>query len=177
MTLRFLTDTQTPQPLVEMLRALGWDVRTVYEEGTEEEQDDVNHLIKARSLGRVLITFDQLRAESGARVAAELLLGGGKLIQITRDPAQDLHRALGRLLFHYPDWYPFLDVSHGVAVVSDINRNPRLYTPRQYSQTVSSSSKRHFEEYVAAWEVKRREPSRVRRRRLPSSEQTRLNLP
>lgn len=76
--MNFLTDAQTPLPFVSLLRQLQWDVRTVYEENTQDEKDDVAHLINARSQDRALITFDLLRGESGARVAAELILNGGK---------------------------------------------------------------------------------------------------
>ena len=70
--MKFLTDAQFPQPLVDLLRRVGWDVRTVYEEETEGEADDSRHIIYARSLERVFMTFDLLRGQSGARVAAEL---------------------------------------------------------------------------------------------------------
>ena len=48
--MKFLTDAQFPQPLVDLLRRVGWDVRTVYEEETEGEADDSRHIIYARRL-------------------------------------------------------------------------------------------------------------------------------
>ena len=118
--MKYLTDAQFPQPLVDLLRKIDWDVRTAFEEGTEGEADDSQHIIHSRDLGRVFVTFDLLRGQSGARVAAELILRGGKVVQIRNGPGQPLMKALGRLLFHYPEWQPFLAKGDGVAVVSDI---------------------------------------------------------
>lgn len=61
--MKFFTDAQVPQPFVVLLRALGWDVRTVYEEGTSEEKEDFQHLITAREQGRTFVTFDILTGE------------------------------------------------------------------------------------------------------------------
>ena len=163
--MKFLTDAQFPQPLVDLLRRVGWDVRTVYEEETEGEADDSRHIIYARSLERVFMTFDLLRGQSGARVAAELILRGGKVIQIRNGPQQPLMRALGRLLFHYPEWQPFLAKTDGVALVSDIRNPCRMYTPRQYSQSIRNIDRPHFDEYLRGWEAKGGLPTRRRRRK------------
>lgn len=165
--MKFLTDAQFPEPLVDLLRKVGWDVRTVYEEGTEGEADDSRHIIRSRSLARVFLTFDTFRAESGARVAAELVLRGGKVIQIRGGPQQPLMKALGRLLFHYPEWHPFLAREDGVAVVSDIRHPCRLYTPADYSQTIRKLDRPHFDQYLRYWEEKGIMPPRRRSRKSP----------
>ncbi len=174
--MKILTDSQTPMPFVRLLRALGWDVRTVYDEGTEGEKEDYRHLINARGQDRVLLTYDYLKGESGAKVAAELLLRGGRIIQIRQGPEQPLLRAVGRLLFHHPDWYPFLQRNHGVALISDIRYNCRLFTPEQYSQTISSVARPHFEEYLRYWEEKGIRPPRRRVPTPPPSSQRRLDI-
>ena len=171
--MKFLTDAQFPQPLVELLRRVGWDVRTTYEEGTEGEADDSRHIIHARDLGRVFLTFDQLRGQSGARVAAELILRGGKVVQIRNGPEQPLMKALGRLLFHYPEWQPFLVKRDGVAVVSDIRNHCKLYTPHGYSQTIRDLNRPHFDEYLSHWEAKGVLPPR-RRQRKPIPQQAEM---
>ena len=43
----FLTDAQTDQRFVDMLRRLAWDVRTVHEEGMSNEKLD--YLVAARA--------------------------------------------------------------------------------------------------------------------------------
>ena len=53
--MKFLTDAQFPQPLVDLLRRVDWDVRTAYEEGTEGEADDSRHTIHSRDLERVFM--------------------------------------------------------------------------------------------------------------------------
>ena len=171
--MKFLTDAQVPYPLVELLRRIGSDVRTAYEEGTEGEADDSRHIIHSRNLGRVLLTFDTFRAESGARVAAELLLRGGKVVQIRGGPDQPLMKALGRLLFHQPEWQPFLATRDGVAVVSDIRNHCKPYTPHEYSQTIRKLDRPHFDEYLRYWEEKGIAPPR-RRPRKPTAQQSQM---
>lgn len=141
----------------------GWDgIRTAYEEGTEDEADDSRHIIDSRGLGRVFMTFDLLRGQSGARVAAELILRGGKVVQIRNGPEQPIMKAAGRLLFHHPEWQPFLAKSDGVAVVSDIRNDCRLYTPDEYSQTIHDIARPHFDEYLRHWKAKGVSPPRRR---------------
>ena len=171
--MKFLTDAQFPQPLVELLRKVDWDVRTAYEEGTEGEADDSRHIIHSRNLGRVFLTFDTFRAESGARVAAELILRGGKIVQIRGGPEQPLIKALGRLLFHHPEWQPFLAREDGVAVVSDIRNHCKLYTPHEYAQTIRKLDRPHFDEYVRYWEAKGISPPRSRPRK-PAAQQSQM---
>ena len=168
--MRLLTDAQVPYPLVELLRKIDWDVRTAYEEGTEGEADDSRHIIHSRNLGRVFLTFDTFRAESGARVAAELLLRGGRVVQIRGGPDQPLMRALGRFLFHEPEWQPFLARRDGVAVVSDIRNNCKLYTPHEYSQTIRTLDRPHFDEYLRYWEEKGISLPRRRPRKPPAQQ-------
>ena len=129
--------------------------------------------IHARDLGRVFLTFDQLRGQSGARVAAELILRGGKVVQIRNGPEQPLMKALGRLLFHYPEWQPFLVKRDGVAVVSDIRNHCKLYTPHGYSQTIRDLNRPHFDEYLSHWEAKGVLPPR-RRQRKPIPQQAEM---
>ena len=153
--MKFLTDEQFPQPFVELLRKVDWDIRTVYEEAMEGEADDCNLLIRARDLGRVFITYDLLRGRSGARVAAELVSHGGKIIQIRGGPDQPFMRSLGRLLFYHQDWQPFLANNDGVVVISDIRNPCKLMTTSEYVQTSHKIDRMHFEEYLNDWGERR----------------------
>ena len=64
--MNILADAQVPYPLVDMLRRIGWDVRRVQDEGTQDEKDDAKHLIMAREQGRIFLTFDVLTGEEAA---------------------------------------------------------------------------------------------------------------
>ena len=123
--------------------------------------------------GGYSLPLDLLRGQSGARVAAELILRGGKVIQIRNGPEQPLMKALGRLLFHYPEWQPFLTKGDGVAVISDIRNPCKLYTPQEYSQTIHDTSRPHFDEYLDYWKAKGIRPPR-RRQRQRDSQQAQL---
>ena len=114
--MRLLTDSNTSQRFVEILQKLGWDIQTAYEAGLAGKNVDVPYITHARKEQRIFLTFDDLRAEHGVQVAQELRLNGGKVIRVAGGPGQDDYRALGKLLFHYPEWQPFLDTQSGVAV-------------------------------------------------------------
>jgi len=112
---KFLTDAQTSVILVRLLRKLGWDVETVYEHGIDKEPDDSRLVGWAHAHERVFVTFDLLRNESGERVARQIRDVGGKVITVFGGPDQPVERALGRLLFHQPEWEPFLEKNDGRA--------------------------------------------------------------
>lgn len=90
-----------------MLRKLGWDVETAYQARLAVKTLDVNLLIYARGHDRIYVTFDDLAGEEGERVGRELRKNGGNIIQIHGGADQDKYRIVGKLLFHYPEWYPF----------------------------------------------------------------------
>ena len=172
MTLKFLTDAQTPKPFSDNLVKLGWDVRTVQEEGVSEEKTDAVLVGHARQLGRVFVTFDELTRASGAQVAAEMGMRGGKVIQVRKGPQQHLYRALGRLLFNYPDWYPFLEAGDGIVTIHDIRQAPGLQTPAEYSQSVTQTYRHHFTEYQQRWRTRQQAPrkKRIRKKRPPTQQ-------
>lgn len=140
-------------------------MRTVYDEGVHQEKVDAILIGYARGLNRIFLSYDELKAQSGAEVAAELTLRGGKVIQIRGGPEQPTLRALGRLLFHHADWYSFLENNDGIAIISDIKRDPKLLTPDKYSQTFGRTNRVHFIDYMQAWHDKQRAPVRTRARR------------
>ena len=169
--MNILADAQVPYPLVDMLRRIGWDVRRVQDEGTQDEKDDAKHLIMAREQGRIFLTFDVLTGEEAARIAAELVLNGGKVLEIRRGPDQPFMKSLGRLLFHYPEWEPFLSRNEGLVSISGLGNNSKVFTPSQYSQTIRASARHHFEEYIKKWEDKAIQPPRRMQPKPPPEEQ------
>ena len=166
----FLTDSQTNQRFVEILQKLEWDVRTAYEESLAGKAKDYLLVIRANQLKRTLITFDELAGESGALVARELRTYGGKVLRIMGGPEQPPYRALGKLLFHHENWYPFLDTHDGVVVISDTKQSCRLYTPEMYHQTYHQTDAKQFEDYLAKRKEKVRH-SRHRRQKTISKDQ------
>jgi hypothetical protein len=164
---KFLTDSQTLAPFSDDLVSIGWDVRTVYEEGVSEEKLDAVLVGYARALDRVFVSFDQLTGASGAQVAAEMSMRGGKVIQIRKGPEQPLYRALGRLLFNHPDWYPFLTAGDGMVTVHDNRQAPGLQTPAEYSQSITQTYRHHFAEYQQRWRNRQKAPMkrRIRKKR------------
>ncbi len=160
--MRFLTDTQTNQRFVELLRKLEFDVRTAYDEDLAGKVEDYRLVRRANEQDRIFITFDGLKAEAGAKVARELRTRGGKVIKMRGGPDQDHYRALGRFLFHYPDWQPFLHTCDGVVVISDVKQSCITYTPTDYHQTYHQTDARQFELYLAKRKAK---PYRPRGRR------------
>lgn len=161
--MKFLTDTQTNQRLVEALRKLDWDVRTAYDEQLGGKIKDYLILRRANELDRVFLTLDELRGESGTEIARELRTNGGKTLQIMGGPGQDFYRAIGKLLFHYLDWTQFLEANDGIVIVSDLKQNCKCFTPEQYHQEYHSTDAKQFEQYLAGRAVAKLKPLKRRR--------------
>ena len=77
MPLRVYTDASVPVPVVDLLIKLGWDVETAEDAVLTGKIDDTIWVVYARQRDRIAITFDELKAEQGARVSCELRLRGG----------------------------------------------------------------------------------------------------
>lgn len=173
-TVRLFTDANTNQRVVELLRQLGFDVETACEAGLAGKVRDAKLLIHARENNRIYVTFDKLRAEEGAEVARELRQNGGQIIQIKGGAEQDKFRIIGKLLFHYPDWYPFLSTKNGISIISDIRKQSyQNLTPKDYHQKYHPTDAKQFTQYLAERKKKqlRRKP---RRRKRPPPEQLSL---
>ncbi|MFC2008164.1 hypothetical protein ACFLT0_00610, partial [Chloroflexota bacterium] len=133
--------------------------------------NDVVWVIHARKHNRISITFDELKAKQGEEVSHELRLNGGRIIRIQGGPEQDKYRAVGKLLFHYPEWHPFLTDNNGVSVIADVRiQSCRNYTPREYHHKYHPTDAEQFTEYLKAWRHKPYKP-RPRKRNPPSDDQ------
>jgi hypothetical protein len=162
---KYLTDSQTSALFVALLLRLGWDVETVYQHGIDKEPEDYRVLGWARAQQRTLITFDQLRGQPGIDVLRELRDRGGKLIQVGGGPQQAPERALGRLLFHYPDWHPWLEQRDGRVQISDTKHNCRMFGRREPSPRLRKTDDAQFDPYLdARAEARKRPIKRIRRR-------------
>jgi len=124
-------DASVYAPVTAMLRLLGWDVESAEQAGLTGKIDDVKWVIHARKCNRVGVTFDELRARQGEKVSRELRRHGGKVLRI--NGAYNPFRAIGKLLYHYSDWHPFLRNNDGVSVLSDVRpQGCKNYTPEEY---------------------------------------------
>ena len=153
------------------MRRLGWDIETAEEAGLTGKIDDTKWVKHARRYRRISITFDELRAGQGARIALELRRYGGKIIRVQGGPEQDKYRAVGKLLFHFPDWYPFLVANDGVSIIADIRKQScRNYTPEQYQQSFYPIEAEQFTQYL---KTRKHRPfhHRKRKRKPPPLEQ------
>ena len=59
----------------------------------------------AHKRGRVFLTFDLLRGESGALVAKQICEFGGRVLKVVGGPEQDAYRAVGRILLSFAKTY------------------------------------------------------------------------
>ena len=149
---------------------LGWDIETAYEAGLAGKHDDVDLLVHARQNNRIYVTFDELKGQQGPRVARELRRNGGKIVQIRGGADKDKYRITGKLLFHYPDWYPFLTTKNGVSVIADIKKDCVNYTPKQWHQKFHKVDANQFTPYIIRRSQRPYRP-RPRKRKPPPSEQ------
>lgn len=168
---RVYTDASVVKPVVDLLERLGWDVETAQDAGLTGKIDDVVWVVHARQHNRIGITFDELKAEQGEKISQELRLNGGRIIRIQGGPEQNKYRTVGKLLFHYPEWYPFLNNSNGVSVIADVRtQSCRNYTPEEYHHKYHPTNAEQFTEYIRAWRQKPYKP-RPRKRKPPPDEQ------
>ena len=129
--MNLLTDSQVPQPFTVLLRAvgteLGWKVDTVYQHHIQHEKKDARIVAWGHANDFVIVTLDDLKAESGAEVAREIRDRGGRVIVISGGPQQPIERAVGKLLFHMEVWLPFLESGDGR--VGHLGHQARLSLP------------------------------------------------
>lgn len=152
------------------MRKLDWDLETAEQAKLNRKIPDVQWVIYARENHRIGITFDELRAKQGLDIASELKLRGGKLIRIQGGPEQHPFRSVGKLLFHYEDWYKYFSDCEGVCVISDTNKPCRICTPEQYIQRYHHLNIAQFNEYLTAYK-KRPYIRRIRKPKTITNEQ------
>ncbi len=146
---------------------MGWDIVTSLQEGRRRgiadnvwsAISDADQLRAARNLDRILLSLDNFQGKDGAEVAAELVLNGGRIVQIAGGTAQTYYRSLAKLLWHFDEWMPFLRDQPGVVELHDLRRPPTTWTVESYSaRTVRSSSRTVFDDYIAKWKTRELEP-------------------
>ena len=148
---------------------MNWDVETACDASLTGKIDDTIWVIHARKNNRIAITFDELKAQQGKKISRELRSNGGRIIRIQGGPEQNTYRSVGKLLFHYQDWYPFLSQNDGISVVSDVRTaSCRNYTPEEYHHHYHRTDAEQFEKYL---EGRKHKPYRPRgRKKRPHSD-------
>ena len=142
-----------------MLVRLGWDIETAQQAGLTGKIDDTKWVIYARRCKRIGLTFDELKAKQGEKVSRELRKRGGKVIRI--NGAYNEYKAIGKLLYHFYDWYEFLMKNNGVAVVSEPKpQGCHCFTPEEYHQRFHRIDAELFTKYL---ENRKRRPYRPRK--------------
>ncbi len=147
--MRFFSDACVPLTLVELLRKLDWDIETAYEAGLAHKTLENELVHYATEQNRVFLTVDDLRGEHGEMVSRGLRENGGSVIRVSGGPPQNLYRALGKLLFHYPVWQQFLSAQHGVVIVEDL-KGCRTFPPDEYHHKFHAIDAKQFDDYLAA---------------------------
>jgi len=182
--MKFLTDAQTSFRFVTHLRALDFDVATVYELKLENEKQDSRLVAAARAFERVFITFDQLKNDSGLQVARELRQRGGHVLRILGGPDQDPMRAVGRFLFWLPDWMPDLERESGYGTINDLKNNWVWWSPddliqrRVPQQAIEFRDPHYFEQYLSERAIRKTLPLPPKKQRATSPMlQAHMNIP
>ncbi len=173
--MKFLTDSQTRISFVWMLRQIGHEVRTALEEGLQQEVD-AKLVARANLLGAIFLTFDDLRGQSGMEVAQEIAVNGGKVIRIGGGPDQPDEKALGRLLFHWPEWYRRLDKRDGLVEISDIKQNIKWYPRGHIRMRIRPVHRPAFDEYLKERKEARKKPLKRQRRPRTGTQQATFHI-
>lgn len=130
-----------------MLQKLGWDIETANEAGLAGKINDTKWVVHSRQQKRIAITFDELKAKQGEQVSRELRRHGGKIVRINH--ASNEYHAIGKILYHFKDWYPFLTEYDGVCVISDTGpQGFKKYNPEEYHQHYHPNDAQLFTAYL-----------------------------
>lgn len=155
-----------------LLVRIGWDIETAEKAHLTGKIDDTVWVNYSTGQSRIAITFDELRAQQGERVSRELRIHGGHVLRVQGGPEQDTYRALGKLLFHYPEWFDFLSAHDGVSVISDVRaQSCRNFSPTQYHQHFHPSDAEQFTAYLERHKQSKILPRKHRRHEEPNSDQ------
>lgn len=157
-----------------MLAALGWDIQTAQDVGLTGKIDDVEWVIHSRKVNRIAITFDELKAEQGVIISRELRRRGGKIVRV--NGRLNDYKAIGKILYHFLEWYPFLIENDGVAVLGETKpQGCTCYTPEEYHQHYHLKDSQKFaSEYLKNKKIKNISPKKKRQRKPPPENQSRF---
>ncbi|MDD5288470.1 MAG: hypothetical protein PHY28_05095 [Dehalococcoidales bacterium] len=154
-------DASVYAPVADMLLRIGWDIETAKQAELTDKINDTKWVIYARRQKRIAVTFDELKAKQGEQVSRELRRHGGSIIRI--NGARNEYRAIGKLLYHFYDWYPFLQANNGVSVISDTGaQGYKNYTPEEYHQHYHPIDAQIFTTYLTN---KKKRPYHPRKRK------------
>lgn len=118
--MKFLSDAQSPEPLVASLVVMGWDIQTARNHGLEMEKRDEKIVAAARAMGRIVLSFDMYEGETRVAVENELRQHGGKVITVKGGPSQQPDEAIGKLYYHRPKWRAFFTAFDGWVEIRDL---------------------------------------------------------
>lgn len=169
--MKFLADIQAPIQFVRMLRELGWDVARAQDHNQDGKSDETV-LSTATSLNRVLISFDYFRPPTRVRIATELRDRGGRVIRIGGGPDQGPERALGKFLFHYAEWCPWMEANEGKIEISDIAQKLKMRARDDIHVEIRRVDGTQFDDYLEDKAKARKRPlnRKPRRRKTPSEQ-------
>lgn len=113
---RLLFDADVDLSATALAEAVGFDVvHAVSRTDLRTASDDA--LVRwANTHGRILVTHDRHKSShpSSSRVAWEIAIRGGRVINLSPSPMGDPARIVGTLLVTYSDWSAFFDrEAHG----------------------------------------------------------------
>lgn len=102
---RLLLDADTPPTLERLLRAIGFRTDSVLRIEEIDVRSDVAVLRYARKHRMIVVCFD-MHKDNATKLAwnTEIMLRGGRAIQIDGGPAQPDDEAAGKVLMLYPAW-------------------------------------------------------------------------
>ena len=114
---RFLLDTDVNVELESLLEAVGFDVKFALRVGVDVTNDTAC-LKWARRHRRILLCHDKHRdRDTRAELYPEIYRGGGRVIQISGGPGQDIYTSLGKLLLRREQWGEWFKEHQGIVTI------------------------------------------------------------
>jgi hypothetical protein len=148
-----------------MLRDLGHEVLLAAEQGLHG-QGDGTIVNCGYALDCIVITHDLLHGEHGVEVARQIRTRGGKVICVHGGPDQEPEQSVGRILFHWHEWYPRLSKWDGLVEIGDL-RHPTKWYPRSKIHTrIRETDQPAFEQYLRKKAEERHKPLVQRKKKV-----------
>jgi Domain of unknown function (DUF5615) len=115
---RLVLDADMNPRVDELLIAVGFDVVSARTLAAAIFKRDVALLQWARQQGRIVVSHDQhADKKTNHLLYPEIYHNGGKVLQVSGNPSQDVLMVVGKIILHRADWSQFFLSNNGIATV------------------------------------------------------------
>ena len=171
---RLITDADIRPELLPYLKAVGFDVVSVYKVKVNI-QDDCAIAKYSRRYKRIVVCHDRHNdSKTRYRLYHEMYSNGGRMIEIGGPPKQHELTSLGKILVHREDWVNYFNDNDGIVVVT--KGNPVFKQRKDLLKGLQQFSLSHPSMPTIALKAPRKISARRSQKLLPPGQSSMLDL-